>query len=82
MEAKPKLYFTDSIGNPLFIGSIFEQTNFNGEPYTARYEIVIDPEDNEIALKMIYGNKKAMKNKGLSVFGCINNGKLRKGIIV
>ena len=82
MESKQKLDFTDSVGNPLFIGSVIEQTNFNGEPYIARYEIVIDPEDNEIALNMIYGNEKAMQNKGFSALGYINNGKLRKGIVV
>jgi flagellin-like hook-associated protein FlgL len=52
--------FTDADGIPIFVGDIIEQTNFNGEQYLARYEVVIDPSDNEVCLLMISGNEKAM----------------------
>ena len=74
--------FTDVDGNPIYIGNIIEQTNFNGEPYTARYEVVIDPADKEVCLLMLSGNDKAMSSKGYSAFGTVVNGKLRKGRIV
>ena len=77
--------FTDADGKPIFVGDIIEQTNFNGEQYLARYEVVIDPADNEVCLLMISGNEKAMnlfKNFKYSAFGSIVNGKLRKGRVV
>jgi hypothetical protein len=74
--------FTDCDGKPIYIGNIIEQTNFNGEPYTARYEVTIDPADNEVCMFMISGNEKAMKTKGYSSFGNIKNGKLSKGRVV
>ena len=77
--------FTDADGKPVFVGDIIEQTNFNGEQYLARYEVVIDPADNEVCLLMISGNEKAMnvfKNYKYSAFGSIVNGKLRKGRVV
>lgn len=77
--------FTDADGNPIFLGDIIEQTNFNGEQYLARYRVVIDPADNEVCLFMISGNEKAMSlfNKyKYSSFGTITNGKLRKGRVV
>ena len=83
--AKPVLGdvpFTDADGNPIFLGNIIEQTNFNGEQYLARYKVVIDPADNEVCLWMISGNEKAMSSEGYSAFGTIVNGKLRKGRVV
>lgn len=77
--------FTDADGKPIFIGNIIEQTNFNGEQYLARYEVVIDPADNEVCLLMLSGNEKAMnlfKNYKYSAFGSVVNGKLRKGRVV
>ena len=77
--------FTDADCKPIFVGDIIEQTNFNGEQYLARYEVVIDPADNEVCLLMISGNEKAMnlfKNYKYSAFGSIVNGKLRKGRVV
>ena len=50
--------FTDADGKPIFVGDIIEQTNFNGEQYLARYEVVINPADNEVCLLMISGNVK------------------------
>lgn len=83
--AKPVLGdvpFTDADGNPIFLGNIIEQTNFNGEQYLARYKVVIDPADNEVCLWMISGNEKAMSSEGYSAFGTVINGKLRKGLVV
>lgn len=74
--------FTDCDGKPIYIGNIIEQTNFNGEPYTARYEVTVDPADDEVCLFMISGNEKAIKTKGYSSFGNIKNGKLSKGRVV
>lgn len=74
--------FTDVDGNPIKLGDIIEQINFNGSEYKAKYQVVIDPNDNEICLLMIEGNPKAMENKGYSSFGTIINGKLRKGRVV
>ena len=74
--------FTDADGNPIFLGDLIEQTNFNGEQYLARYKVVIDPADNEVCLWMISGNEKAMSSEGYSAFGSIVNGKLRKGRVV
>lgn len=86
--AKPLLgdvLFTDAEGKPIFVGDIIEQTNFNGEQYLARYEVVVDPADNEVCLLMLSGNEKAMslfKNYKYSAFGSVINGKLRKGRVV
>ena len=83
--AKPLLGdvpFTDVDGNPIFLGNIIEQTNFNGALYVARYKVVRDPADHEICLCMISGNEKAMKFKGYCSFGKIFNGKLLKGRVV
>lgn len=86
--AKPLLGdvpFKDADGKPIFVGDIIEQTNFNGEQYLARYEVVVDPEDNEVCLSMLSGNEKAMnlfKNYKYSAFGSVVNGKLRKGRVV
>lgn len=77
-----QLPFSDCEGNPIKVGSIIEQTNYNGEKYTARYRVVVDPSDNQVCLLMISGNAKAMKNKGYSAFGSIINGKLCKGRVV
>ena len=77
--------FTDADGKPIFIGDIIEQTNFNGEQYLARYEVVVDPADNEVCLLMIKGNEKAMSlfnSYKYSAFGTVINGKLRKGRVV
>ena len=77
--------FTDADGKPIIIGNIIEQTNFNGEQYLARYEVVIDPADNEVCLLMISGNDKAMSlfdKYKYSAFGTVINGKLRKGRVV
>lgn len=74
--------FTDADGKPIFVGNIIEQNNFNGEQYLARYEVVIDPADNEVCLLMLSGNDKAMKIKGYRSFGNIKNGKLSKGRVV
>ena len=77
--------FTDADGKPIFIGDIIEQTNFNGEQYLAKYQVVVDPADNEVCLLMLSGNEKAMslfKNYKYSAFGSIVNGKLRKGRVV
>ena len=74
--------FTDADGNPIFVGNLIEQTNFNGEQYLARYKVVINPADNEVCLWMISGNEKAMSSEGYSAFGTIVNGKLRKGRVV
>jgi hypothetical protein len=86
--AKPLLGdvpFTDADGKPIIVGDIIEQTNFNGEQYLARYEVVVDPADNEVCLLMLSGNEKAMnlfKSYKYSAFGTIVNGKLRKGRVV
>jgi len=83
--AKPMLGdvpFTDCDGNPIFIGNMIEQQNFNGEEYIARYEVAVDESDGEICLFMISGNKKAMKTRGYSAFSSVINGKLRKGRVV
>ena len=45
--------FTDAEGKPIFVGDIIEQTNFNGEQYLARYEVVVDSADNEVCLLML-----------------------------
>ena len=54
--------FTDADGKSIFVGDIIEQTNFNGEQYLARYEVVIDPADNEVCLLMISGKKNLKKD--------------------
>lgn len=77
--------FMDVDGKPIFLGNIIEQTNFNGEQYLARYEVVIDPADNEVCLLMLSGNEKAMSlfnSYKYSAFGTVINGKLRKGRVV
>ena len=74
--------FTDCDGNTIFIGSEIEQQNFNGEQYTAKYKVVVDPSDNEVCLQMIIGNAKAMSIPGFRSFGTVINGWLRKGRIV
>ncbi len=77
--------FTDAEGKPIFVGDIIEQTNFNGEQYLARYEVVVDSADNEVCLLMLSGNEKAMSlfnSYKYSAFGTIINGKLRKGRVV
>lgn len=74
--------FTDADGKPIFLGDIIEQTNYNGELYLARYEVVRDPEDNEICLFMISGNEKAMSGLRYNSFGAIINGQLLKGRVV
>ncbi|OWP86664.1 hypothetical protein BWK60_07740 [Flavobacterium covae] len=87
-ETKPLLGdvpFTDTDGKPIFVGDIIEQTNFNGEQYLARYEVAIDPADNEVCLFMLQGNEKAMKllkSYKYSAFGSVINGKLRKGRVI
>lgn len=72
----------DVDGREIFIGDKIAQENFNGEPYEAIYEVVIDSRDNEPALKMISGNEKAMSLGGLSAFGSEKNGRLRKGRVI
>ena len=77
--------FTDAEGKPIFVGDIIEQTNFNGEQYLARYEVVVDSADNEVCLLMLSGNEKAMSlfnSYKYSAFGTIINGKLRKCRVV
>jgi hypothetical protein len=77
--------FTDVDGKLIFINDIIEQTNFNGEQYLARYQVVVDPADNEVCLLMLYGNDKAMNlfnSYKYSAFGTVINGKLRKGRVV
>lgn len=74
--------FADYDGKPIYIGNIIEQTNFNGEPYTARYEVTVDPADNEVCLLLISGNEKAMGIIGYRAFGNIRNGKLSKSRVV
>ena len=74
--------FTDVDGKPIFIGNIIEQQNFNGQEYTARYEVCVDECDGEVCLFMISGNEKAMKTRGYSAFSNVVNGKLRKGQVV
>lgn len=84
-DAKPLLGdvpFTDCDGNPIFIGNIIEQQNFNGQEYTARYEVAVDECDGEVCLFMISGNEKAMKTRSYSAFSNVINGKLRKGRVV
>lgn len=72
----------DVDGKEIFVGNKIAQTNFNGEPYEALYEVVIDERDNQFCLKMLKGNQIAMHNRGLSAFGTIINGKLKKGRVV
>ena len=77
--------FKDADGKPIFVGDIIEQTNFNGEQYLAKYQVVVDPADNEVCLVMISGNEKAMNllnRYKYSAFGNVINGKLRKGRVV
>jgi len=74
--------FTDVDGNIICLGDIIEQTNFNGELYTAIYKVVIDSADNEVCLELISGNEKAMQFTGLRDFGNIRNGKLCKGRVI
>lgn len=74
--------FTDINGTPIFIGNKIKQNNFNGTPYEAVYEVVVDPADNEVCLLMIEGNEKAMSSTGYSAFGNVKNGKLTKGIVI
>jgi len=83
-----KLPFFDCCGNEIFCGNILTMQNFNGEEYTAEYEVVKDP-DNEseetggFCLHMIKGNAKAMLDRGLSSFPSgIKNNRLRKGSII
>lgn len=81
-----ELPFLDSRGNKIFEGSTISQTNFNGEEYTAKYEVVRDPDNcsfdhGGFCLKMIIGNEKAMSSDCLSSFGSIAKGKLRKGVV-
>ena len=86
--AKPLLGdvpFTDADGRPIFVGDIIEQTNFNGEQYLTKYQVVVDPADNEVCLLMLSGNEKAMSlfnSYKYSDFGTTINGKLRKGRVV
>lgn len=87
-SAKPLLGdvpFTDADGKPIFVGDIIEQTNFNGEQYLAKYQVVVDPADNEVCLLMLSGNEKAMSlfnSYKYSAFGTVIKGKLRKGRVV
>lgn len=74
----------DVTGREIFVGDEITATYFNGEPYQAVLLVTIDPEDNEVCLKMIKGNDKAMNapNKyPYSAFPSERNGRLTKGII-
>ena len=70
----------DEKDKEVYEGDIIQQVNFNGEQYTAVYEVVYCAD--AFCLKMIKGNEKAMEIKGLHSFGHIENNKLRKGVVI
>lgn len=71
-------------GKEIFEGDMIRQLNFNGEQYTATYEVVFD--EGSFCLKLHKGNEKAMKNDCLSAFSFDlyqgDYGRLRKGEII
>ena len=66
----------------IYEGDIISQKNFNGEEYTAIYEVVFD--GGGFCMKMLKGNKKAMEDgEHLSSFGYINHdNSLWKGEVI
>jgi len=72
---------TDKNGVKIFEGDLISCRNFNGEEYTAIYEVLYDKEG--FCLKMLRGNKKAMEDRHLSSFGYINDdNSLKKGEVI
>lgn len=74
----------DIDGVDIYEGDIIKQQNFNGEEYTAIYQVCYDL--GSFCLQLVKGNAKAMKDSGYSSWSfelyAEDKGKIRKGQVI
>ena len=71
-------------GVEIYEGDIIKQQNFNGEEYTAIYQVCYNL--GSFCLQLVKGNAKAMKDSGYSSWSfelyAEDKGKIRKGQVI